>query len=129
MSKFLTIVEQNNPDLAFGEQFDTLMDVKDIINRQPQLGVLIVPIENKPGTVRIELKGGKSVTLKVVPEAKGNRPLGIQGSEEAEDPISKEIPTSSSLAADLVKKDTRVQRSMEPAIRKVADVLNKYARN
>ena len=120
MSKFLKLVEANLPDSNFGADFDTLMDVKSIVNQRKDLGFVIIPIEGEAGTVLVELVDGRRVKLKIV--------SGIGGSEEAEDPLTKNVPTSSQLAADLVKNDTRVKRSLEPAIRKVSDALNRYSR-
>jgi hypothetical protein len=119
MTKFLHIVEQNLPDSDFGDQFDLLMDFKSAVNSlfsSKQLDFYIVPIEGKYGSVELVSRDGKKCIVT------------LRANEEAEDPAMKNIPTTSGLAADLVKKDKRVQTALEPAIRKVSDALNKYAR-
>lgn len=120
MTKFLHIVEQNLPDSDFGDQFDLLMDFKSAVNSlfsSKQLDFYIVPIEGKYGSVEIVGRDGRKCIVT------------LRGNEEAEDPAMKNTPTTSSLAADLVKNDGRVQLALEPAIRKVSDALNKYTRS
>lgn len=120
MTKFLHIVEQNLPDSDFGDQFDMLMDFKTAVNSlysSKKLDFYIVPIEGKYGSIELVSRDGKKCILT------------LGATEEAEDPAMKNTPTTGELAANLVKKDVRVQRSLEPVIRKVSDALNKYARS
>jgi len=120
MTKFLHIVEQNLPDSDFGDQFDLLMDFKSATNSlfsSKELDFYIVPIEGKYGSVELISRDGRKCIL------------NLRANEEAEDPAMKNVPTTSGLAADLVKKDKRVQLSLEPVIRKVSNALNTYARS
>ena len=120
MTKFLHIVEQNLPDSGHRDQFDLLMAFKTAVNdlnTSKKIDFKIIPIEGTFGSVEILSRDGRKCILT------------LRGNEEAEDPPMKNTPTTSSLAADLVKKDRRVQTALEPAIRKVSDALNKYARS
>lgn len=120
MTKFLHIVEQNLPDSDFGDQFDLLMDFKSAVNSlfsSKQLDFYIVPIEGKYGSVEIVGRDGRKCIVT------------LRGNEEAEDPAMKNNPTTSSLAAELVKNDDRVKGALEPAARKVFDALTRFARS
>jgi len=126
MTKFLHIVEQNLPDSEHGDQYDLIMVFKKAVNDlylSNKIDFKIVPIHGT-GSIEILSRDGKSVKLNHRAPARELAP-----SEEAEDPAMKNTPTTSSLAADLVKNDGRVRLALEPAIRKVSDALNKYARS
>ena len=126
MTKFLHIVEQNLPDSEYGDQYDLIMIFKKAVNDlylSNKIDFKIVPIHGT-GSIEILSRDGKSVKLNHRAPARELVP-----SEEAEDPAMKNTPTTSSLAADLVKNDGRVKLALEPAIRKVSDALNKYARS
>ena len=126
MTKFLHIVEQNLPDSEYGDQYDLIMVFKKAVNDlylSNKIDFKIVPIHGT-GSIEILSRDGKSVKLNHRAPARELVP-----SEEAEDPAMKNTPTTSSLAADLVKNDGRVKLALEPAIRKVSDALNKYARS
>ena len=126
MTKFLHIVEQNLPDSEYGDQYDLIMVFKKAVNDlylSNKIDFKIVPIQGT-GSIEILSRDGKSAKLNHRAPARELVP-----SEEAEDPAMKNTPTTSSLAADLVKNDGRVKLALEPAIRKVSDALNKYARS
>ena len=115
MTKFLHLVEQNFPG---SDLLDLVMDFKSDINllySSKKCDFYIVPVEGKGGTVKLVHRDGRSCTLNLV------------ANEEAEDLSAKRAPSSSEMAAELVRTDKRVKTSLEPAIRKVTDVLNKYA--
>lgn len=118
MTKFLHIVEQNLPDSDHGDQFDLLMAFKTAVNdlnTSNKIDFKIIPIEGTFGSIEILSRDGRKCILT------------LRGNEEAEDLAMKDTPTTSSLAADLVKKDKRVQTVLEPVTRRVFDALKKYA--
>ena len=120
MTKFLHIVEENLPDSDYQDQLYLLMKFKeDVLDlyKSGKLDYFIVPIEGKDGSIELVGRDGKKCILT------------LRANEEAEDLAMKNTPTTSSLAADLVKKDKRVLTALEPAIRKVSDALNNYARS
>lgn len=127
MTKFLHIVEQNLPDSDYQDQLDLLMKFKEdtlALYKSGKLDFFIAPIQNT-GSIEIISRDGMKVRLNHrTPQRRSLAP-----SEDAEDPAMKNVPTTSGLAADLVKKDKRVQLSLEPVIRKVSDALNTYARS
>lgn len=118
MSKFLHLVEQNLPGSSFSDHLDLLMELKSVVNSlfsKKESDFYLVPVEGKVGTVELRHRDGRKCVIY------------LKANEEAEDLTTKKVPSSSEMAAELVRTDKRVKTSLEPAIRKVTDVLNRYA--
>lgn len=117
----MQMVEQNLPGSDFRDHLDLIMDFKSVVNAlhgSKKCDFYIIPVEGKEGTIELRHDDGRSCVLY------------LKANEEAEDPaMVKGTPTSSEMAAELVRRDPRVKLSLEPAIRKVSDTLNKYARS
>ena len=107
----MQMVEQNLPGSDFRDHLDLIMDFKSVVNAlhgSKKCDFYIIPVEGKGGTIVLKHDDGRSCVLY------------LKANEEAEDPA---------MAAELVRRDPRVKQSLEPAIRKVSDTLNKYARS
>lgn len=118
MTKFMRMVEQNLPGSDFRDHLDLIMEFKTAVNAlhsSKKCNFKIIPVEGKEGTIELKHDDGRSCLL------------NLKANEEAEDPAMKSTPTTGELAANLVKKDVRVQRSLEPVISKVTRELSRYA--